>query len=185
MASVDCKDASIDRILDRIDRHGLAAETIVIFSSDNGPGGGGVTRPLSGQKGHMFEGGARIPFLMRWPGLLLGRTVCDEFLAVLEVFPTLVQSAGAEVPFETELDGFNMLPVIQETRSPLRDSMFWERQGEFGARVGHWKLVKSRWGGGLFDLPVGPSESNDLGDRYPHVRERVRHQFHDWVPCHG
>ena len=181
MAAVTCMDASIGRILDRIDELGLRSDTIVIFVSDNGAGGGGDSGPLRGRKGQMFEGGVRVPFLMRWPGSIMPGTVSDEFLTALEVFPTLVEAAGARVPEGIVLDGFDMLPVIQGRRRSKRGSMFWERQGEFGARVGKWKLVESRRGGGLFDLSEDLGESNDLSDELPDVKRRVAASHRDWL----
>ena len=83
MAAVSCMDASIGRILDRIDQHKLRNGTIVIFVSDNGAGGGGDSGPLRGRKGQMFEGGVRVPFLMRWPGQIEPGTVSDAFLTEL------------------------------------------------------------------------------------------------------
>ncbi len=181
MAAVTCMDASIGRILDRIERHGLRDNTIVIFVSDNGAGGGGDSGPLRGRKGRMFEGGVRVPFLIRWPGQIEPGTVCDAFVSALEVFPTLVQAAGSGPPEGIELDGFDMLPVIQGRRETQRESMFWERQGEYGARVGKWKLVSSRRGSGLFDLSEDIGESKDLSEKLPDVRMRVQGRYEEWV----
>lgn len=181
MAAVTCMDASIGRILDRIERHGLRDKTIVIFVSDNGAGGGGDSGPLRGHKGRMFEGGVRVPFLIRWPGQIEPGTVCDAFVSALEVFPTLVQAAGSGPPEGIELDGFDMLPVIQGRRETQRESMFWERQGEYGARVGKWKLVSSRRGSGLFDLSEDIGESKDLSEKLPGVRMRVQGRYEEWV----
>ena len=180
-AAVTCMDASIGRILDRIDQHGLRDDTIVIFVSDNGAGGGGDSGPLRGRKGQMFEGGVRVPFLIRWPGQIEPGTVCGEFLSALEVFPTLVRAAGADLPEGIELDGFDMLPVVQGRRETQRDSMFWERQGEYGARLGKWKLVSSRRGSGLFDLSEDIGESRDLREKLPAVRKRVQDRYEEWV----
>ncbi len=181
MAAVTCMDSSIGRVLDRIDEHGLRQDTIVIFVSDNGAGGGGDSGPLRGRKGQMFEGGVRVPFLMRWPGKIAPGTVSDEFLTALEVFPMLVKAAGSSLPEDLELDGFDMLPILQGQAKSERESMFWERQGEYGARLGHWKLVHSRRGGGLFDLSEDLAESNDLTKELPDVHERVRRAYRDWV----
>ena len=181
MAAVTCMDSSIGRVLDRIEEHGLRQDTIVIFVSDNGAGGGGDSGPLRGRKGQMFEGGVRVPFLMRWPGKIAPGTVSDEFLTALEVFPMLVKAAGSSLPEDVELDGFDMLPILQGQAKSERESMFWERQGEFGARLGRWKLVHSRRGGGLFDLSEDLAESNDLTKELPDVHERVRRAYRDWV----
>lgn len=180
-ASVTCMDESIGRVLDRLDAHGIAADTIVIFVSDNGGGGGGDNGPLRGRKGHMFEGGVRVPFLMRWPGRIEPGTVSDEFLTALEVFPTLVRAAETEQPDGVILDGFDMLPVLQGRQQSARETMFWERQGDYGARVGKWKLVRSRRGSGLFDLSEDIGETNDLSEKLPDVERRVRQRYRDWT----
>ena len=129
----------------------------------------------------MFEGGVRVPFLMRWPGRIEPGTVSDEFLTGLEVFPTVVKVAGATLPEGVVLDGFDMLPVLRGRSASQRESMFWERQGEYGARVGKWKLVDSRGGGGLFDLSEDCGETNDLSEDLPAVRKRLEGRFRDWV----
>ena len=180
MAAVTCMDESIGNVLDRLDAHGLREDTIVIFVSDNGPGGGGDAGPLRGSKGRMFEGGVRVPFLIRWPAQIAPGTVSDEFLSALEVFPTLVAAAGASLPEDVELDGFDMLPVLQGTETSRRESMFWERQGEYGARVGKWKLVASRRGGGLFDLSEDLGEQHDLSAELPDVLKRMQGSYESW-----
>lgn len=181
MAAVTCMDASIGRILDRLDSYGLRDDSIVLFVSDNGAGGGGDSGPLRGRKGQMFEGGVRVPLLLRWPGQIEPGAVSDEFLSALEVFPTLAHAAGASLPEGVELDGFDMLPVLQGRQPSPREAMFWERQGEFGVRTGKWKLVHSRRGGGLFDLSEDLGEQNDLSAELPEVRYRVEERYRTWV----
>ena len=181
MAAVTCMDASIGRVLDRIDSRGLTDDTIVIFVSDNGAGAAGDSGPLRGRKGQMFEGGVRVPFLIKWPGQIESGTVSGEFLSALDVYPMLVRAAGADLPEDVTLDGFDMLPVLQGEESSRRESMFWERQGEYGARVGKWKLVESRRGGGLFDLSEDIGESTDLSAKLPDVRKRVERSYKEWV----
>ena len=181
MASVTCMDDSIGRVLDRINTLGLRQDTIVIFVSDNGAGGGGDSGPLRGRKGDMFEGGIRVPFLMRWPDQIKPGVVSDEFLTALEIFPTLVQAAGADLPENTVFDGFDMLPVLQGQRESPRKNMFWERKGEYGARVGKWKLVNSRGSTGLFDLSEDLGEQNNLSNKLPAVKERMESSYLQWL----
>jgi arylsulfatase A-like enzyme len=128
----------------------------------------------------MFEGGLRVPFIARWPDRLPAGRVTDEFLTALEVFPTLVAAAGAELPRGTHLDGFDMLPVLQgKTESPRRE-MFWERRNDRAARVGSYKWVDSAAGKGLFDLARDPGEKHDLSAEKPDVLARVRGRFDAW-----
>lgn len=139
MAAVTAMDHSIGKILARLERHGLKENTIVIFMSDNGGSGDADNLPLRGRKSMMFEGGVRVPFIMRWPGRLPAGEVNDEFLTALEVFPTLLAAVGAEPPAGVVLDGFDMLEVLKGERPSPREEMFWERQGDYGARIGKWK----------------------------------------------
>ncbi len=180
MAAVSCMDASIGRVLDRIHSLGLGRDTIVIFASDNGAGGGGDLGPLRGRKGQLFEGGVRVPFLMRWPGRIKPGPVSEAFLTALEIFPTLVAAAEAEPP-AVELDGLDMLPVLMGAARSEQDRMSWEGQGEDGARVGKWKLVRPRRGRGLFDLSEDIGERTNLSDRLPEVLERVETAYGEWV----
>ena len=89
-------------------------------------------------------------------------------------------AAGASLPEDVELDGFDMLPVLQGTETSRRESMFWERQGEYGARVGKWKLVASRRGGGLFDLSEDLGEQHDLTTELPDVLKRMQGSYESW-----
>ncbi len=87
-------DKSTGRILAQPDQLGLADWTLVIFLSDKGGGAGADNRPLRGQKAMMFEGGLRVPCIVRWPGHVPAGRVCDEFLTALEIFPTALHLAG-------------------------------------------------------------------------------------------
>ncbi len=180
MAAVTAMDDAIGRILDRIDRYGLTGNTIVIFLSDNGGGSGSENLPLRGRKSWMFEGGVRVPFIIRWPGHIPAGVVSDEFLTSLEVFPTLLAAAGADPPAGVVLDGFDMLPVLTGRVASPRKEMFWERQAEYAARVGRWKLVHSRRGGGLFDLSEDVGEQHDLARQMPDVLARLQARFAAW-----
>ena len=167
VGSVTAMDAAIGEVLDFLDDNDLAKNTIVIFFSDNGGGGAADNSPLRGAKGQMFEGGIRVPCIVRWPGKVPAGATSDEFLTSLEIFPTLCATTGAQSPVGVPLDGFDMLPVLQgKTKSP-RKEMFWQRRLDKGARVGHWKWVESARGNGLFDLRKDLSEKEDLSQERP------------------
>jgi len=180
MAAVTAMDASIGRVLDHIDKAGQRDDTLVIFVSDNGGGGGGDNTPLRGRKNWMFEGGVRVPGLVRFPGRIPEGRVSDGFISALDWFPTVVAAAGLRPPADVPLDGFNMLPVLAGEQESPREEMFWERQGDFGARVGQWKWVVSRRGNGLFDLSEDVGEQNDLSGKLPDVLRRVRGRYEAW-----
>jgi arylsulfatase A len=180
MAAVTCMDAAIGELLDLLDKHGIADNTIVIFLSDNGGGGGSDNRPLRGGKAQMYEGGLRVPCLVRWPGKIPAGTACDEFLTSLEIFPSLLKATGAAPPPDVVLDGFDMLPVLQSRWPSPRKEMFWQRQDDRAARVGNWKWVGSDRGGGLFDLANDVGEQHDLSQTKPDVLQMVKGRFDAW-----
>ena len=180
VGSVTAMDAAIGEVLDFLDDNDLAKNTIVIFFSDNGGGGAADNSPLRGAKGQMFEGGIRVPCIVRWPGKVPAGATSDEFLTSLEIFPTLCASTGAQPPVGVPLDGFDMLPVLQgKTKSP-RKEMFWQRRLDKGARVGHWKWVESARGNGLFDLRKDLSETDDLSKERPDMLAKLKSRFQNW-----
>lgn len=179
-AAVTRMDTAIGRVLEAIEAAGETEETIVIFLSDNGGSGNGGNAPLRGSKSTMWEGGLRVPFLMKWPGKVPAGKVTDEFLTSLEILPTLLAATGTPAPDGLKLDGFDLLPVLRgETPSP-RKEMFWQRRSDVAARVGPYKWVQSAKGQGLFNLSTDPGEEHDLSTEKPEVLERVKARFAAW-----
>ena len=180
-ASITCMDESIGKILAFLDQHDLARDTIVIFFSDNGGGGSADNSPLRGGKGDMWEGGIRVPCIVRWPrGRIPAGTVSDEFLTSLEILPTLCAQALVEVPEGISLDGFNMIEVLRGKQPSPRHEMFWQRKDQVGARVKNWKWVRQKKGGGLFDLAHDPGESHDLSEERPEILKMVHARYQAW-----
>lgn len=180
MAAVTCMDQSIGRILDLLDELKLAQNTLVVFFSDNGGAKIASNSPLRGWKSQMFEGGIRVPCIVRWPGRIAGGRVCDEFLTSLEVFPTVLAACGLQSPEGVVLDGFDMLPVLAGRQPSPRQEMFWQRRDDKAARVGSWKWIESRAGNGLFDLTHDLGEAHDLSQEKPEVLKMVRDRFAAW-----
>ncbi len=180
MAAVTCMDEAIGRLLALLDEHKLSDRTLVVFLSDNGASGGGDNGPLRGGKATLFEGGIRVPCIVRWPGRLPRGRVCDGFLSAMEVFPTLLAASGAPVPPGIVLDGFDMLPVLAGAAASPREEMFWEFRGQAAARVGPWKWVSSPKGGGLFNLTDDPGEKHDLSADRPQALDRVTARLTHW-----
>lgn len=179
-ASVTCMDESIGKLLNFLDEKKLTRNTIVIFFSDNGGGGGSNNFPLRGGKSRMWEGGIRVCSVMRWPGKIPAGKVNDEFLTSLEIFPTLTRLAQADVPTGLELDGFDLLPVLQGRQKSARDEMFWERKDLRAARVGKWKWIDTPTYGGLFDLTKDIGEKTDLSKQRPEILKMMQARFANW-----
>ena len=188
MACVTAMDDAIGRILDELDKLGVAGNTLVVFFSDNGGSGVADNTPLRGRKGQMFEGGVRVPFLARWPGQLPAGEVSDAFLSSLEIFPTFTAVAGGRLPDEVIYDGFDMLPVLKgpalkdpalKHKAPSqRTDLYWQRRDDKGARYQNWKWVESERGSGLFDLAADIGEQRDLSAEHT---DRLKAMKARWV----
>ena len=180
LAAITCMDDAIGQLLDLLDEYGIARNTIVVFLSDNGGGTGSNNTPLRGGKSQMFEGGIRVPCIVRWPERIPAGTTCDEFLTALEVFPTLAAATGAALPKGIVYDGFDMLAVLQGKQPSPRTEMFWERRADHAARVGCWKWVESARGNGLFNLSSDLGEQQDLSAEKPDVLAMLKSRFAAW-----
>jgi arylsulfatase A-like enzyme len=181
MAAITYMDEGIGQILQLLDEHNLTDNTLIIFLSDNGGSRGTADNgPLRGGKGSLFEGGIRVPCIVRWSGVVPRGTACNEFLTALEVFPMLCRAAGIRPQSGAIIDGFDMTPVLADKQKSPRREMFWQRRDSKAARVGNWKWVKSSRGSGLFDLSKDIGEQNDLSKERPDVLRMVKSRFTAW-----
>lgn len=180
MAATTAMDDSIGNILRRIEQLGQTDKTLVIFVSDNGGGGGSDNSPLRGRKAWLFEGGVRVPAIVKWPGRVPAGVVSDTFVTGLEIFPTVLAAAGVEPPDGVVIDGYDMLATLNGAESP-RTEMFWKNADDYAARIGNWKLVSSGRGSGLFDLSEDIGEQTDLASRLPDVLSRVQTRIQAWM----
>ncbi len=168
-------DRSVGRIMDKLEEEGLAENTIIVFSSDNGGAGyigiPEVNAPYRGWKITLFEGGIRVPLFMKWPAAIQPGTVIDEPVAHIDVMPTLAAATGASLPEGVEIDGKNLMPLATGTGSISRanDALFWSSGYYKVVRAGGWKLqVNGRqqksW---LFNLNEDPTEQTNLAASEP------------------
>src|SRR5262249_18773414 len=129
-AMIASVDESVGRVLAKLGELGVAENTVVIFSSDNGGVGGyeaagvqarGITdnAPLRGGKGMLYEGGVRVPFLVRWPGVIRPGSACDQAAIHVDVFPTILELAGASAPPNQPLDGVSLVPLWRDPGARL------------------------------------------------------------------
>jgi arylsulfatase A-like enzyme len=179
-AAVTRMDDAVGAILARLEEAGQADNTLVIFHSDNGGSGNGGNAPLRGAKSTLWEGGLRVPCLVRWPGKIPAGRVSDELLTTLEIWPTLAAASNAEFDNSTKRDGYNMLPVLAgKTPSPRRE-MFWEFRGGKAARVGNWKWIDSARAKGLYDLARDLGEKHDLAAERPDIAADLEARWNAW-----
>ncbi|MCX6377798.1 MAG: sulfatase, partial [Armatimonadetes bacterium] len=175
---VECLDWSTGRILDTLKDLGLDENTLVVFTSDNGPWlirgqDGGSALPLRSGKGSTWEGGMREPCIMRWPGRIPAGTSCSEISSVMDLCPTLARLAGAQMPSDRIIDGKDILPLMtgaSGAKSP-HEAFFYYRQEQLQAvRSGKWKLVlahrdmndKVDVPQALYDLKADIGETTDV-----------------------
>ncbi|MGH7200888.1 MAG: sulfatase-like hydrolase/transferase, partial [Planctomycetaceae bacterium] len=135
-------DWSVGRVLDALKEHGLDEQTLVIFTSDNGPWFGGSTGGLRGMKGKTWEGGLRVPMIARRPSHIPAGKTIDTPCGSIDICPTVLAAAGIEVPNNRELDGTDIMPLLKgETHDPPHEALFgMQGQRLMTVRSGDWKL---------------------------------------------
>lgn len=157
-ANITYMDAQLGRVLDWLDDNGLADETVVVFASDNGPvtsnwlrwfevNAYGDTGGFRGRKHYLYEGGIRVPAIIRYPRLIKPGTTSDTPVVGTDLFVTLTAIGGGEVPDDRPIDGINITPVLKGDTLPER-AIFWALASvsdiEFSVRRGDWKLLSDR-----------------------------------------
>ena len=176
-------DREVGRIMSLLKELGLDDNTLVIFSSDNGPTyAGGVDAdffesagPLNGLKGSVYEGGVRVPFIARWPGRIKPGSESDHITAFWDFLPTCAQLLREPVP--AGLDGISILPTLlgRPGRQKKHDHLYWELRGQQGVRMGDWKAVRLKPNQKiqLFNLKTDLGEQNDVADQHPEIMARI------------
>ena len=139
---VETIDWSVGQVLATLDRLGLAEDTLVIFTSDNGPWFEGSPGPYRDRKGSSWEGGQRVPFIAKWPETIPGGLVSNEPAMNIDIFPTLLNLAGGDLPSDRAIDGKDILPMLVDGAASPHEALFlFDRDRIAGVRSGQWKLV--------------------------------------------
>jgi len=189
-AMISRLDKDVGRILGLIDELGLAENTLVLFSSDNGTT---ILKmeadfeffesvgPLRGLKGEVYEGGIRVPMIARWPGRIEPGTVSDHISAFYDVMPTLAEVAGAKTP--PDIDGISFLPtLLGKGKQKEHEFLLWEFYGHGGqqaVRLGDWKGVRQKCQRTpdalieLYNLKTDIGESKDVAVEHPKIVKKI------------
>ncbi|HEY2585691.1 MAG TPA: sulfatase [Tepidisphaeraceae bacterium] len=191
-------DASTARVMDTIREFKLSENTLVLFTSDNGPWltqgkNGGTAAPLRGGKGGTYEGGMREPTIAWWPGHVPPGTTCDAVAGEIDVLPTFVKLAGGIVPAERKIDGIDILPLLlgQTKQSPRGVQYYFDANQLQAVREGPWKMAiapqreQNRPAGQqqpaskgpfpkLYNLDSDIGETTDVAAEHPEVIGRLR-----------
>ncbi len=170
VAMVERVDAGVGRILAALDRLDLRRRTIVIFTNDNGGEWLSHGGPLFHRKGSVWEGGIRVPALVRWPGHIPAGRVSHQVGMTMDLTASILAAAGVAAPPETKLDGVNLLPILEGRAPEVERTLFWRVTGarqQQAVRSGRWKLVVDQARPLLFDL------SSDIGERTDVIRQHL------------
>jgi arylsulfatase A-like enzyme len=196
-------DMSVGRIMDKLDELGLADNTLVIFTSDNGglsmrdkkPTGFVDNHPLRRGKGSSFEGGHRVPFIVRWPGVAKAGAESDELISTVDIYPTVLAATGAAgvASHNANVDGVDLAGVIKNPAGSLgRDALYWHYphyhaggidEGPYGAvRSGDWKLIEfyEDMRVELYNVKEDLGESYNLASREPKRADQLRAMLRGW-----
>ncbi len=180
-------DWGVGRILEALQEEGIDENTLVMFSSDNGPWltlnqYGGTAGLLREGKGWTYEGGIRVPFIARWPGRLPAGLVQGGIASTMDIYSTCLRLAGAEIPSDRIVDGKDILPMLSGREPSPHSNFFYYagdrleavREGKWKLRIGRSSAVDGSIGEELFDLEVDPSEKFNLAEAFPEKVEALK-----------
>jgi arylsulfatase A-like enzyme len=199
-AVVEAMDISIGQVLTALDEQGIADNTVVLFFSDNGGQavygvGGADNYPLRGGKGETFEGGIRVPAVVRWPGHIPKASRMKQMMTVMDVFPTLARLANVPTAAKFRLDGLDFSqallngtqierkrPVVFASETPIKNDI------DYAVFDGKWKLMQEvsvlqyevNVVNRLFDIEADPYEYNDLSHTHPNRVQKLNEQIYRW-----
>jgi arylsulfatase A len=201
-ANVSQLDHAFGNLMLTLDELGLRNNTLVVFTSDNGPEGDGTKRRtrgstggLRGRKRSLYEGGIRVPGIIRWPNRIAPDTICDTPIIGSDLFPTVLAAAGVAAPKDRTLDGVNLLPLLAGKPLTRPIPMYWRYHAAPGPfkvamRDGDWKILAdlSFTQFELYHLGNDPKETQNLADKHPdkldELRDRLR-KLHDEIEKEG
>jgi len=185
-AMVSAMDDSVGRVLTALRESGNEENTLVFFMSDNGgpTGNASGNHPLRGTKRTLYEGGVRVPFVVRWPGRLPQGTVYSHPVSSLDVFPTAMAATGAAAPKGRKLDGVNLLPYLGgASQSSPHSHLFWRTFGgvQSAVRSGPYKLLRDgNAPPALFNLDEDIGEADNLAARKPDIMKSLGAALDQW-----
>jgi arylsulfatase A len=197
-AMVESMDQSFGRVIAKVKELGLDDNTIIIFFSDNGGRANGTSTnsstsnlPLRGAKGWLYEGGIRVPLIVRWPDHNKQGFICDEPVTSIDFYPSILDMIGCPVPGEQEIEGVSIVPLLNGKKKLNRDAIYWHfphysnhgRQSPGGAiRKGDYKLIEyyENYTVQLFNIKEDIGEQNDISGSNPDIVNELRTMLHNW-----
>jgi arylsulfatase A-like enzyme len=175
-------DAQVGRVLQALENGGIARDTIVIFTSDNGGERFSNTWPFSGKKEELLEGGLRIPAIISWPACIPAGRVSAQVTANMDWLPTLLEAAGAGPDPAYPSDGLNLLPHLIEGAGIVERRLFWRYKAlwQRASRIGDWKYLQILDNSFLFNVVEDPLERANLKERHQDIYDRLVSEWQAW-----
>jgi len=183
VAMLERADRGIGRILEALDKSGLRDNTIVIFTNDNGGEWLSRNTPLFHHKGSVWEGGIRVPAIVRWPGRIRAGRVSGQVGITMDLTVSILAATGTPVPPQARLDGINLLPVLEGRAPEIERTLFWRVTGaraQQAVRSGEWKLLMDGGRAMLFNLRTDIGERDNLIGQRPDIARRLRPLLAAW-----
>jgi arylsulfatase A-like enzyme len=177
-------DRGVGEILAAIERGGLASNTLVIFTNDNGGEWLSRNAPLYHRKGTLWEGGIRVPLILRWPGRLPAAKTSAQPAITFDITASILAGTRTPLPEGYHPDGIDLLPILRGDSPAVERRLFWRinrpNRQQLAVRSGHWKVLVDGGQYLLFDLAVDPGERADLAERHPDIVRALKGALANW-----
>jgi len=175
-------DEGIGWVMQALERHGLADDTLVVFTSDNGGERFSDNWPLVGGKMDLTEGGIRVPWIAHWPAAIAPGGVSTQHCMTMDWSATFLDAAGVGAHPDYPLDGVSLLPVLRDSKAAFARPLHWRmnHRGQRALREGRWKYLRVDGHDYLFDLEADERERANMGGREPQRLEKMRAAWEAW-----
>ncbi|MBU1296453.1 MAG: sulfatase-like hydrolase/transferase [Gammaproteobacteria bacterium] len=175
-------DEGIGRIMDALDKHGMTDDTLIVFTSDNGGERFSDNWPLVGGKMDLTEGGIRVPWVVRWPGVVKKGSVSMQHCMTMDWSRTLLEAGNGVFSPDYPVDGVSLMPVLKGETERFERPLYWrmKHRGQRALRLDDWKYLKVDEHEYLFNITNDARERANLAKRYPDKLADMRQQWLDW-----
>ena len=175
-------DEGIGWVMQALRDQGLADNTLVVFTSDNGGERFSDNWPLVGGKMDLTEGGIRVPWIAHWPSVIPAGAVSDQHCMTMDWSATMLAAAGVAADAAYPLDGVSILPVLSDTAKRFERALYWRmnHRGQRAMRDGDWKYLRVDGNDYLFNIAADERERANLGKRHPERLDVMRQAWENW-----
>lgn len=184
VAILERADRGVGEILAALDSLGLARSTLVIFTNDNGGEWLSRNAPLADRKGTLWEGGIRVPLILRWPDALPAGQTSSQVAITMDLTASILAATNTRAPAGHRPDGIDILPVLRGETGPVERNLYWRinrpARRQRAIRSGGWKLLQDADSLQLFDLSRDPGERTNLAGQHPDIVSRLRIMVDQW-----